>query len=122
VRVKEPWTQCTTGPDGHPSPKLKPWSAAAPAPGRLDLGQGGVQALPMSKLVKLSVFGLAVAVWGLSSSAFACGGEGKDEKDEPAPSALCGGEGKDEKDEPAPSALCGGEGKDEKDEPAPSVL
>lgn len=64
---------------------------------------------------------LAVAAALFVSNAFACDGDGKHEKDEPAPSALCGGEGKHEKDEPAPSALCGGEGKHEKDEPAPSA-
>jgi hypothetical protein len=65
---------------------------------------------------------LAAAAYLSAGQVLACGGEGKHDKDEPAPSALCGGEGKHDKDEPAPSALCGGEGKHDKDEPAPSAV
>ena len=59
----------------------------------------------MIKLRSVGFFGLALATLSFAPGALACGGEGKEDKDEPAPSALCGGEGKEDKDEPQPSVL-----------------
>ncbi len=104
----------------------------------------------MTRIGKISVAVLSFVTLAFSaSSAFACGGEGKDKKDTKNPSALdstqlcggehkdnkdaknpsvsgaaqdlCGGEGQDKKDTKNPSALCGGEGQDKKDTKNPSV-
>jgi hypothetical protein len=76
----------------------------------------------MLKMGRIGIVCFGLAVFGLSESALACGGEEKSDKDEPQPSVLCGGEEKSDKDEPQPSVLCGGEEKSDKDEPQPSAV